>query len=300
MEDLADMYPGFASRYVATEAGRLFARIGGSGPPLLLAHGFPQTGAIWHRIAPALAARFTLVIPDLRGYGWSAAPASQGGAGYTKRVMGADLVALMEELGHARFAFAGHDRGARIGYRLALDHPGRLTRLALLDIIPTFAVWAAMEVDQDTSPHWRFLAQPEPQPERTIAKDPQAYYDDLLLNWTKAKSQDVFDPRALAHYRAGWGDPSRIHASCEDYRAGADQDRQADEADLAAVRKIGCPMHLLASSDYLSNHGKDAPLAVWQRSFAPDATGTTIDSGHFLAEENPDATCAALQAFLAN
>ncbi|MCW6510331.1 alpha/beta fold hydrolase [Lichenifustis flavocetrariae] len=299
MEDLADLYPGFASRYVATKAGRLFARIGGRRAPLLLAHGFPQTGAIWHRIAPALAERFTVVIPDLRGYGWSAAPESQGGAGYTKRVMGSDLVALMEELGHARFAFAGHDRGARIGYRLALDHPGRLTQLALLDIIPTFAVWAAMEAGEDAAPHWRFLAEPEPGPERKIAEHPQAYYEDLLRNWSKAKSLDVFDPRALAHYRAGWGDPSRIHASCEDYRAGAGQDRQADEADLAAARTIDCSTHLLASSDYLSKHGREEPLAVWRRSFAPEATGVTIDSGHFLAEENPEATGAALQAFLA-
>ena len=299
MDDLADLYPGFESRYVPTEGGRIFVRIGGRGAPLLLAHGFPQTGAMWHRIAPGLAERHTVVIADLRGYGWSSAPGSQAGAGYTKRVMGGDLVAVMEALGHARFGFVGHDRGARVGTRLALDQPGRLTHLGLLDIIPTFAVWRAMEAGEDTSPHWRFLSGPEPGPERTIGADPQAYYDDLLRRWTKSQSLDSFDPRALAHYRASWGDPSRIHASCEDYRAGARQDREADEADRAAGTTIGCPVHLVASSDYLTKHGKDAPLTVWQRSFAPSATGTTVDAGHFVAEENPSATLEALLRFLA-
>jgi haloacetate dehalogenase len=297
VDDLADLYPGFVSRYVPTEAGRIFVRIGGRGAPLLLVHGFPQTGAMWHRIAPALAEHHTLVIADLRGYGWSSAPGSRDGEGYTKRVMGRDLVTVMEALGHVRFALAGHDRGARVGYRLALDQPGRLTHLALLDIIPTFAVWQAMEAGEDTSPHWRFLSGPEPDSEREIGRDPQTYYDDLLRRWTKSQSLDNFDPRALAHYRAGWGDPSRIHASCEDYRAGARQDREADEADRAAGKTIACPVHLVASSAYLSKHGKTAPLDAWRQSFAPDATGTTVDSGHFVAEENADATLAALQAF---
>lgn len=298
MDDLADLYPGFASRYVPTQAGRIFVRIGGQGTPLLLVHGFPQTGACWHRVAPGLADHHTLVIADMRGYGWSSAPESQGGAGYTKRVMGQDLVAVMDELGYPRFAFAGHDRGARVGYRLALDHPGRLTHLALLDIIPTFAVWQAMEAGQDASPHWRFLAELEPRPEQVIGQGPQAYYEDLLRKWSKSKSLDGFDPRALAHYRAAWGDPSRIHASCEDYRAGARQDRDADEADLAAGRTITCPTHLIASRDYLAAHSAQEPLAIWQKTFAPSATGTTVDSGHFVAEENPEATLKALRAFL--
>ena len=152
MPDLADLFPGFASHTASTDAGRIFARVGGSGPPLVLLHGFPETGAMWHRIAPALAETFTLVIPDLRGYGWSSAPASHGGSAYTKRVMGADIVALMEDLGHASFRFAGHDRGARVAYRLALDQPGRIERLALLDIVPTVAVWRAREADPEVSP----------------------------------------------------------------------------------------------------------------------------------------------------
>jgi haloacetate dehalogenase len=246
-----------------------------------------------------LARSYTVVVADLRGYGWSSAPASRDGAGYTKRVMGADLVAVMETLGHARFALVGHDRGARVGYRLALDHPGRLTRLALLDIVPTFAVWEAIEAGKGIAPHWPLLARREPEPEREIAGDPDAYYTGLMARWTKGGTLQAFDPRAMAHYRAGWGDPSRVHATCEDYRAGAKQDREADVADLAASRRIACAVHVLASTVYLTKPGEETPLAIWQRSFAPDATGTTIDSGHFMAEENPAAVQESLLAFLA-
>ncbi len=191
MPDLVDLFPGFGSHTASTEAGRIFARTGGSGPPLLLLHGFPETGAMWHKIAPRLAQRFTLVIPDLRGYGWSSAPASQGGEAYTKRVMGGDMVALMEDLGFARFALAGHDRGARVGYRLALDQPGRLSKLALLDIVPTIEVWRARETDPDVSPHWPWLAGPAPEPEDVIKRDPDGYFEGLMAKWTKAKNLDA-------------------------------------------------------------------------------------------------------------
>lgn len=298
VDDLAELFPDFAPHYIPTDAGRLFVRTAGSGMPLLLAHGFPQTGVMWHRIARQLADFFAVVIPDLRGYGWSAAPDSHDGDGYTKRVMGADLVAVMEALGHVRFGFAGHDRGARIGYRLALDHPGRLTQLALLDIIPTFLVWDAIEAGSQSAPHWTFLATPAPAPEREIAKDPARYYRELMQGWTKSKDLSAFDPHALAQYAAAWGDPSRIHASCEDYRAGAHQDRQADIDDHAAGKRITCPVHIIASQHYLTKPGQETPLAAWQRSFAPEATGTEIDAGHFVAEENPDATLAALLGFL--
>ncbi len=298
MDDLAELFPGFAPHYVSTDAERLFVRVAGRGAPLLLAHGFPETGVMWHRIAPVLAERFTVVVADLRGYGWSAAPDSRDGEGYTKRVMGADLVAVMEHLGHARFAFAGHDRGARIGYRLALDHPGRLTALALLDIVPTQAVWEAIEGGSETAPHWPFLAKPAPEPETQIAQDAVGYYTDLMRKWVKGGDLSRIDPRALDHYRAAWGDPSRIHASCEDYRAGARQDRHADEEDLSVGKHITCPVHLLASRHYLAKPGQEAPLNTWRRTFAPDATGVEIDSGHFMAEENPEATLAALQEFL--
>ncbi len=298
MPDLADLFPGFASHTASTDAGRIFARVGGSGPPLVLLHGFPETGAMWHRIAPVLAETFTLVIPDLRGYGWSSAPASHGGSAYTKRLMGADIVALMEDLGHASFRFAGHDRGARVAYRLALDQPGRIERLALLDIVPTVAVWRARETDPEVSPHWPWLAGPDPEPENAIKADPDAYFQGLMAKWTRAKSLEAFAPEALAHYRAAWGDPSRIHAMCEDYRAGATIDVEADSADEAAGQTIDCPTLVLASRHNLIRPGAPAPIDVWRDSFAPDAEGVEIDCGHFMAEENPDATLAALTAFL--
>ena len=211
--------------------------------------------------------------------------------------MGSDVVAVMDELGHAHFSVAGHDRGGRVAYRLALDHPGRIDRLALLDIIPTVAVWESIEAGSGTSPHWPMLAEPEPRPEQTIAADPTAFYLDLMRKWAKGGTLEAFDRRAIDHYRSGWGDPSRIHASCEDYRAGADQDRRADEADRDAGKTITCPLHLLASTDYLGTSA-EAPLETWRRTFAPEATGTSIDAGHFIAEENPDATLAALNTFL--
>lgn len=298
MPDLVDLFPGFGSHTASTDAGRIFARVGGSGPPLVLLHGFPETGAMWHRLAPDLARRFTLVIPDLRGYGWSSAPRSRDGEAYTKRAMGGDIVALMEELGHARFRFAGHDRGARVGYRLALDQPGRIERLALLDIGPTVSVWRSRETDPAFSPHWPWLAAPEPRPEEAIARDPDGYFEGLMAKWSGAGSLAPFAPEALAQYRAAWGDPSRIHAMCEDYRAGATLDVAHDEADEAAGRTIACPMLVLASTAYLIRPGGPAPLDVWRRGLAPGAEGVDIDSGHFMAEENAPATLAALTAFL--
>ena len=297
MSDLADLFPGFGSQTASTEAGRIFARTGGSGPPLVLVHGFPETGAMWHRLAPKLAERFSLVIPDLRGYGWSSAPSSRGGEAYTKRAMGSDIIALMEDLGHARFAYVGHDRGARVGYRLALDHPGRIEKLALLDIIPTDAVWQARDEDPSVSPHWPWLAKPEPEPEEAIKRDPNGTFEGLLGKWVGPGGLEAFDPRAMAHYRAAWGDPSRIHAMCEDYRAGATLDRDADRADAAGGKSIGCPL-LVIASHHLATPGKRDPVEVWRAGFAPRAEGVTVECGHFVAEEKPDAVLAALTAFL--
>ena len=294
----SEFFPGFETRYIATDAGRIFVRFAGSGEPLVLLHGFPETGVMWHRIAPKIAERFSVVVPDLRGYGWSSAPASHNGEAYTKRAMGTDVVTVMEELGHVRFAFAGHDRGARVGYRLALDHPGRVTRLALLDIVPTMEVWRGIEAGNTSSPHWPFLAEPEPKPETTIATGPDHYYFGLMQRWTKAGNLDAFDPQALKEYSAGWGDPSRVHATCEDYRAGANQDRAADEADAAAGKTIGCPVQIIASGGYLTKPGEELPLSTWHRTFAPSAVGVTVDSGHFIAEENAPAALDALEQFL--
>ena len=293
MSDLADLYPGFASHWVDTDAGRIFARSGGAGPPLVCLHGFPQTHVMWHRIAPVLAQRFTLVLPDLRGYGWSSAPGSTHGALYAKRVMAQDVVTLMEALGHVRFRLLGHDRGARVGYRLALDHPGRIEKLALLDIAPTLDTWEGMDKARALKMyHWLFLAQPEPLPEKMIGADPLAYLDHKLADWSAGKSLAVFDPRALAHYRAAFNEPSRIHAMCEDYRAGAGVDHALDEADRAAGRRIETPLLALwgSAGNYATGAG---PLEAWRR-WSPGVTGAAIDSGHFLAEENPDATAKAL------
>jgi haloacetate dehalogenase len=292
-----DLFPGFASHWIDTEAGRIFARSGGSGPPLVLLHGFPQTHAMWHRLAPDLARSHSVVAMDLRGYGWSSAPRGEEGHNtYSKRAMGADVVTVMEALGHVRFALAGHDRGARIGYRLALDHPGRLERLALLDIIPTLRVWQNMERNPDAQPHWRFLAEPAPGPETEIGRNPVGYYEGLMRDWSGAKSLDAFDPRALGSYRQSWNEPSRIHAACEDYRAGATLDREADLADLAAGRMIACPVHLIWSAGYLGR-GSD-PTSAWRETFAPHITGTKVSGGHFVAEEAPAEVLPALQAFL--
>jgi haloacetate dehalogenase len=297
-----ELFDGFTTHWIDTEAGRIFARSKGDGPPVVLLHGFPQTHVMWHRIAPALAAHYRVVCMDLRGYGWSSVPRSDASHhAYSKRTMGRDVVAVMEALGHVRFAVVGHDRGARVGYRLALDQPGRVERLALLDILPTFHVWSQIRADPTRAPHWRYLAEPYPKPETEIGRDPIAYVEELLAKWSQDGSLDPFDVRALASYRASCNETSRIHAFCEDYRAGATVDVAADEADLAAGRKISCPTLLLWSEFYLIR-GEDPdskmPLEVWRRSFAPQVTGAVVKSGHFVAEENPEETLAALEDFL--
>src|SRR5262245_30092842 len=299
MSDLADLYPGFESRYVATSVGKIFARLGGMGPPLLLLHGYPQTNVMFHRVAPALAQQFTVVIPDLVGYGWSVAPEPEDDhVPYTKRAMAAVMIELMEALGFVHFRIAGHDRGGRVAYRLALDHGERLARIAVLDILPTHGYWQRMDRMSGLKIyHWLFLAQPHPLPERLIAGDPQFYVDYTLANWTKSKSVKAFDARALGHYRAALSDPTRIRAVCEDYRAGATIDYDHDAADRAAGKRIKVPLRVLWGAGGLAPVG-GTPLDQW-RQWADDVRGAPIDSGHFLAEENPDATAAALAEFFA-
>lgn len=296
-----DLFPGFSSHWIDTAGGRLFARAGGreEAPPLLLLHGFPQTHACWHRIAPALAETHRVVCLDLKGYGWSAAPKGDDAhEAYSKRVLATEAVEAMERLGHVRFAVAGHDRGARVGYRMALDTPGRVERLALLDIYPTLVQWERIEAGTIPARHWAFLAEPTPRPETEIGRDPVPYFDGLLADWTRDKSLDAFDGRALAAYRAGVNEPSRIHAFCEDYRAGATRDREHDAADLTAGRKIDVPVLALTSTAYLTRGGGETAVQAWRRTFAPDAVGEEVESGHFIAEENAPATLAALRRFL--
>jgi len=244
MSDLVDLYPGFASHRIDTAVGRIFARTGGKGAPLLRIHGHPQTNVMWHRVAPALERDFRLIIPDLPGYGWSDAPRSDAEhAPYTKRAMANAMIEVMEAIGHVRFRLAGHDRGGRVGYRLALDHPGRLEQIALLDIVPTWAMWHHMDARMAMRAwHWAFFALPHPFPETMIGKDPIFFFIWRAAAGTKVKDLSAFDPRALAHYHAFFNDPVRLHAVCEDYRAGRTTDLAHDEADRAAGKNIACPL----------------------------------------------------------
>jgi haloacetate dehalogenase len=299
-----DLFPGFAAHWIDTEAGRIFARVGGSGPPIAMLHGFPQAHTCWHRIAPALAETHTVVCLDLRGYGWSSVPRSDANhETYSKRAMSRDVVAVMEQLGYVRFAIVGHDRGARVGYRLALDQPGRVERLALLDILPTFHVWQQIKAGAIPAAHWGFLARPYPQPEQEIGQDPLPYFDGLFARWSGDGTLKAFDPRALAAYHASCNEPNRIHAFCEDYRAGATLDVVADEMDLQVGKTISCPVLVLWGEFYLSRGsgaGAETTADVWRHTFAPHATGAQVNAGHFLTEENPADTLAALRPFLSS
>ncbi len=295
MSDLADLFPGFASHWIDTSVGKIFARSGGNGPPLLCLHGYPQTNVMWHQVAGELARHFTLIIPDLPGYGWSAVPkAKPDHAPYTKRAMAEVMIDVMQALGHIHFNLAGHDRGGRVAYRLALDHPGRINRLATLDIVPTLVMWEAMNARLAMRAwHWTFLAQPAPLPELLLGQAANEYFDLLTEKWL-ASNAKAFDARAIAHYRASFTDPLRIHANCEDYRAGQTTDVAFDQADRDAGRKITVPMLALWGANGLPRDLD--PLAVWRR-WATNVRGTAIDCGHFLCEEAPAATAQALSEF---
>lgn len=298
MTDLADLFPGFSSHYVDTRAGRIFLRQGGGGPPLLLLHGFPQSHVMWHQVAPALTEHFTLVVPDLPGYGWSAAPeAGHEQAPYSKRAMAAAMVEVMEDLGFAHFSLMGHDRGARAAYRLGLDNPGRLDRLVVLDIVPTYVMWHRMDRARALQVyHWAFLAQPTPLPETLIGANPRYFIDATMASWTAKKDLSAFDTRALAYYRAAIASPDRLTAMCADYRAGATIDLAHDEADIAAGRTLSCPVFALWGETGIPSRGA-SPLEAWA-ALAPGITGAAVPGGHFVCEEAPKAVIAAVLPFL--
>ncbi|MEU6644759.1 alpha/beta hydrolase [Saccharomonospora sp. NPDC046836] len=285
------MFEGFAERDVTTPSGaRIRVRTGGSGPPVLLLHGYPQTSAMWHRVAPELARERTVVTADLRGYGDSTPPpgTADNPVTFSKRCMAVDQVAVMAALGFDRFAVVGHDRGARCAYRLALDHPDAVTALGVLDILPTGDVFARVDATFARSAwHWFFLAQDGTLPERLIAADPDAFF----LRGTDG----VFAEEARAAYRAAFHRPSVIHAMCQDYRAGATVDRADDEADRGR-RRIGCPTLVLWGNAGPLGRTPDV-LEMWRR-WAPEAVGSSLDCGHYLAEESPAATVRELRAFL--
>ena len=287
---------GFAERRFAVNGIEINAAIGGAGPPLLLLHGYPQTHAMWHRIAPALAERYTVVAADLRGYGDSAKPAAADGATYSKRAMAADMVAVMGELGHARFRLAGHDRGGRVAYRLALDHPDVVEKIAVLDIVPTKTIYDATDRMLATYYfHWFFLIQRAPLPETLIGRDPQFWLDTIFNAWTA--TPEAFTPAARAEYLRCFASPGGVAATCEDYRAGAGADCEDDAASLAAGARITAPLLALWGKRGVVGARFDC-LAEWRR-YAADVRGEAIDCGHFLPEEAPEPTLRALQDFFA-
>lgn len=288
------MFEDFTQTQIDTQGATIHLVYGGSGPAVLLLHGYPQTHVMWHHVAPRLAAHFTVVAPDLRGYGDSSKP--PGGAdhaGYSKRAMALDQVEVMQALGFAQFAVVGHDRGARVGHRMALDHPDRVTRLVVLDIMPTYQVYKLIDKELATAMyHWFFFIQPYDLPERLIGADPVYYLHKLLGSWGDGLA--LYAPAALAEYERCFRDPAMIHASCEDYRAAASIDLAHDEADRS--RKLTCPVLALwgARSKW---HVRYDVLDIW-REYAHDVRGRALDTGHFLAEERPEATAAELIAFL--
>jgi haloacetate dehalogenase len=290
------LFPGFRQERVPTRETEIHAVVGGQGPPVLLLHGYPQTHACWHRVAPTLATRFTVVCPDLRGYGDSGRPASDPAhRAYSKRVMARDQLELMARLGFEHFAVVGHDRGGRVAYRLALDHPERVTRLAVLDMVPTLETWVRMDRAAGLATyHWLFLAQPFDLPERLIAADPAYYLRWTLESW--ASRGDAFDPRALAEYHRAFQDPTVIHATCEDYRAGATVDLDDDTADHGR-RRIRCSILALWGDRRGPRERGGDRLAIW-REWGDDVRGQGLACGHFLPEEASADTLAALVPFL--
>jgi haloacetate dehalogenase len=291
------VFDGFQAHDLPTERGTIHAIVGGEGPPLLLLHGYPETHLMWHSAAPLLAERFTVVAADLSGYGDSLRPApTSDHVPHSKRALALDQVQAMASLGHERFAVAGHDRGGRVGYRMALDHPDRVSALAVLDIVPTAEVWARADDKVALGYwHWGFLAQPTPLPERLIAGDPDAFFDYHLLMIGLGTDAEAYPDEVMEAYRRQLDDVSAVNAICEDYRAGATIDREHDEADRG--REISCPVLCLwAARGALPLFYGDV-LAVW-RPWAPGVTGRGIDASHFLVEDQPREVAAELTTFL--
>ena len=294
---MSPVFDGFATESLRTGRGPIHARVGGDGPPLLLLHGYPQSHLMWHAVAPRLAERFTVVVTDLAGYGDSFRPAPvPDHAPHSKRALALDQVEAMASLGHQRFAVAGHDRGGRVAYRMALDHPDRVGALAVLDIVPTAEVWARADAMLALAYwHWGFLAQPAPLPERLISGDRDAYFDHHLRAIGLGADPRRYPEPVMEAYRRQLDDPSAIQAICEDYRAGATIDRTLDEADRG--RQIDCPVLCLWGRRGALEVFYGDVLDVW-RPWAPGVTGRGIDASHFLVEDAPEETASELETFL--
>ena len=287
------LFEGFRMLDVATSGTTIRLRTGGSGPPLLLLHGYPQTHALWHKVAPRLARRFTVVAADLRGYGDSGKPeTTEDHSPYSKRAMALDMAEVMTALGHDRFFVCGHDRGGRVAHRLALDHAERVTKIAVLDIAPTREMYRnTTEAFARAYWHWFFLITPAPFPERMIGADPDAYW--LKKCGSGSAGLAPFAPAALDHYLRCFRDPATIHASCEDYRAAASIDIAHDDGD--AGRKLSAPLLVLWGRNGVIEKCFDA-LALW-RQRASDVRGHALPGGHYLAEELPDLVAHELEQF---
>ena len=292
---------GFESRTIATHAGDVFVHRGPlAGPALLLLHGFPETAIMWREIAPLLSADFAVVAADLPGYGQSACPThTDDHASMSKRAMAVTLAELMRRLGHERFAVVGHDRGGRVAYRAALDHPGLLTAIAVLDIVPTWEVWNRADARLTLS-FWPFslLAQPEPLPERFISAAPDAIIDNALSKW--GTPPETFPPAVRRAYVNALSDPAHVHAICEEYRAAASLDLAHDEVDLRLGRQIACPLLALWSgagglASWYENDG--GPLGLWRR-WGANVHGRPVEGGHFFPEEHPRSTGQLIRSFL--
>ena len=288
------MFEEFERREIQANGTTINLMKGGDGPPLLLLHGYPQTHLMWHKIASRLAQDFTVVAPDLRGYGDSGKP--QGDPehlNYAKRSMAQDQVEVMQQLGFESFLLVGHDRGARVSHRLTKDHPQRVRKLAVLDIIPTHRMFQIVNKEMATSTyHWFFLIQPYDFPEKMIGAAPEYF---VRRGFERAKNADeIFPPEVVAEYVRCFRDPATIHGTCEDYRAGASIDLVHDEADFD--EKVGCPLFVLWSATGYVGRTEDV-LQVW-RNYAADVRGHSLPCGHFLAEEMPDETYSALKTFL--
>lgn len=288
--------PGFEYRRIATSGATINVATGGRGPPLLLLHGYPQTHYLWRDVAPALAQNFTVVCADLRGYGDSSKPdGAADHSNYSKRAMATDMLEVMAALGHREFRVGGHDRGARVAYRLALDHPAAVTRLALLDIVSTRAVYENVSMALASAYfHWYFLIQPRPLPETLIGGDPDLWLDAFAFRGLSANPA-AFSDTALAEYRRCFASPEGIHATCEDYRAGATIDLAHDRDDVSAGRKIACPTLILWGARGVVGR-LFRPLETW-RDLVAEPAGEALDCGHFLPEERPAETLRALRAF---
>ncbi len=288
-------FADFTPFHVDAGGVRIFGCKAGTGAPLLLLHGHPQTHMIWHRCASRLAEHFTVIATDLRGYGASDKPASDPlHAAYSKRAMAADQVAVMRHFGFDRFLVCAHDRGARVAHRMALDHPDAIERLMLLDIAPTLAMYEGTDrAFASAYFHWFFLIQPEPLPEALLGANPDAYVEGVM--GSRHAGLAPFAPEALAAYRAALRQPGAVHAMCEDYRASASIDLAHDREDLERGRKVACPLRVLWGADGVVAKCFD-PLAEWRR-VARDVSGRALSCGHYVPEEAPDALVAEMLGF---